>query len=395
MQSLHIPKGKMRERVIVPSSKSYANRALILASLIKRPFTLKNLSSASDVTHLSNALASAGLKIQKHDDGITILNSFPECEKEYPSVIGVGEGGTTARFLASLLLLGKSRYTLVLGKRLKERPWEEFIQLARKYGAIAELHDDKLILQGPIQLPQEIEVDCTNTTQFATAFELIRSVTGAAVVPVNMDSSQSYWAMTVEMARTLPSRDEFIVPVDWSSASYPMSFAALNHEITFPRLLYDKHQADAKFHHILTSLGALEENQNGTVVTPIKVHKSLTLDVSDCLDLVPTLAYFLSHVEGTHNLKGIQNLIHKESNRLEEVIKLIKTFGRRASTNGQELIIEGNKTLIDNEINLKMPDDHRMVMAGTLFLLHHSGGTVSPEEAVSKSYPDFFKLISS
>jgi 5-enolpyruvylshikimate-3-phosphate synthase len=34
-----------------------------------------------------------------------------------------------------------------------------------------------------------------------------------------------------------------------------------------------------------------------------------------------------------------------------------------------------------------------MVMTGTLFLLHHGGGTISPSEAVCKSYPDFFNLI--
>jgi 5-enolpyruvylshikimate-3-phosphate synthase len=45
-------------------------------------------------------------------------------------------------------------------------------------------------------------------------------------------------------------------------------------------------------------------------------------------------------------------------------------------------------------VDLDLPDDHRMVMTGTLFLLYHNGGTIRPAEAVNKSYPSFFEIIS-
>jgi 5-enolpyruvylshikimate-3-phosphate synthase len=42
---------------------------------------------------------------------------------------------------------------------------------------------------------------------------------------------------------------------------------------------------------------------------------------------------------------------------------------------------------------LELPDDHRMIMSAALFLRFHQGGSVSPAEAVEKSYPEFFSLI--
>jgi 5-enolpyruvylshikimate-3-phosphate synthase len=66
----------------------------------------------------------------------------------------------------------------------------------------------------------------------------------------------------------------------------------------------------------------------------------------------------------------------------------------KASSDGQTLWIEGRKNITSVEVNLELPDDHRMVMAGALFLRFHQGGKLSPVSAVSKSYPRFFELLS-
>ena len=78
-----------------------------------------------------------------------------------------------------------------------------------------------------------------------------------------------------------------------------------------------------------------------------------------------------------------------------EVIKLLNTFDREAYTDGKALFIKGDKDRISEKRDLNLPNDHRMVMAGALFLLHHGGGTLAPITAVEKSYPEFFDLITS
>lgn len=394
LASLNLKHGSMINEVHVPSSKSYANRALILAAIKNSPVTLQNLPESTDVTILLACLKELGLTVSSSGHTVTIEGSFPACESS-DKRLEVGEGGTTARFLAALLLNGSKKYDLVLGERLKERPWKEFIDQARTLGAKAELNDAVLTLQGPIKAPKSLEVDCTRTTQYATAFELSLSDFGTKVIPVNLTTSQSYWAMTEKVIQDLKQTDIYPVPLDWSSASYPLAFAALNQEINFPGLFDDAFQADSKFLKILRQLGSVTENAKGMVVKPVARHDSISFDVTDALDLVPTLGYFLSHIKGTHRLHGTKNLTFKESDRLTEVMNLIKAFGRKTWLEGDTLFIEGSDLKITEEKHLTLPNDHRMVMVGALFLRQHSGGSVTPPEAVTKSYPEFFELFNS
>jgi 3-phosphoshikimate 1-carboxyvinyltransferase len=395
MQILTIKKGScLPGHVIVPTSKSYANRALILGAILKNSPGIKNLPKATDVTILINSLREVGLKIQIENNIFRFTNSFPECEVAPLTHISVGEGGTTARFFAAMLLLGKSEYTLILGERLKQRPWQEFLDIGRSLGAKCELVDNKLIIQGPINLEKVVKIDCSKTTQFASAFQLLGIGRDTQIIPMNMVSSQSYWAMTEKMLAEFNNDEVYEIPMDWSSASYPMAFAALNQNLQFPDLRPDPWQADSKLMDVLLKFNCLEVNSKGISVSPIREQLSVKLNVSDSLDLVPTLAYLLSHIEGQHQLTGIENLVHKESDRLEEVIKLLGIFKRKAQSDGRVLFIEGSSHQFMDEVDLLMPDDHRMVMVGSLFLLQHGGGTIGPAEAVNKSYPGFFELIS-
>jgi 3-phosphoshikimate 1-carboxyvinyltransferase len=342
MQNLSVKAGRLPPSVQIPPSKSYANRALILASINKEEIVLKNMPQASDVTLLVTALQQIGLEIIQVQNQISVLNHFPACEKKSDLTIEVGEGGTTARFLASLLILGNRKYTLVLGERLKLRPWKEFLKLAADLGVFASLEDHLLVVQGPIKKIESIEVDCSETTQFASGLQLALAYSQPTVAPMNLSASQSYFEMTQFMIGELGKNQEFVVPMDWSSASFPMCFAALSHEIFFPGLKYDPLQSDAKLFHILKDLGCLKEDQRGITVFPGATQMSLNLDVSDCLDLVPALGFLLSHIDGIHTLTGVKNLEHKESHRLEEIVKLIKEFGKEAVGDGSKLIITGN-----------------------------------------------------
>ena len=393
MSSLKVNKGHLKSEVHLPSSKSYANRALILAALSKHAVTFKNLPDSTDVTILLKCLMELGLNITVAGAEVTVHSSFPACESE-PRTFEVGEGGTTARFLATMLLLGKENYRLILGSRLKDRPWQEFIKIARELGAEAALKNNELRIKGPITFPEQLIIDCSETTQFATAFKLICPAS-TKVFPLGLKSSVSYWAMTEKVIQEIATKKEYSIPFDWSSAAYPMAFAALNHEISFPELKHDSFQADAKILPILKNFKAVAETHEGIKVSPTKDFFNFSQDMSDALDLVPALSFFLAHVKGQHELSGIQNLVHKESDRLSEVIKLLGKFEKKAWSRDGSLFIEGNPALISQKVQLQMPDDHRMVMTATLFLLHHSGGEISPREAVSKSYPHFFELLKS
>lgn len=392
MKSLKVKKGKLPSIIHIPSSKSYANRMLILASLNKEPFQLDNLPAASDVTHLIHSLEQVGLSIEKNENSLTVLNFFPQCEREVANEISVGEGGTTARFLAAMLVKGSKPYTLLLGPRLSQRPWDEFINFVNQYGGKASLLGRRLQLQGPLNLPKKVKVDCSRTTQFASAIMMSFS-SRTEVIPENMNSSHSYWNLTLQNILDMQKSEVYSIPLDWSSASYPLAYAALAQKTEFPGLKFDPFQSDAKFFNILKDFSAIETYNEGLRVSVATKARSLEVDVSDCLDLVPALAFFLSHIEGRHVLKGVSNLVHKESDRLKEVMKLLEVFERVTTVEGDSLIIEGSKLILSTPKDLILPDDHRMVMTAGMFLRLHAGGSLTPPEAVDKSYPGFFDLF--
>jgi 3-phosphoshikimate 1-carboxyvinyltransferase len=160
-----------------------------------------------------------------------------------------------------------------------------------------------------------------------------------------------------------------------------------------PDLKYDELQADSKFLDLLIKLEAIQITPEGIKVFPHKKSFSVEMNVEDCLDLVPTLGYLLAHIPGRHVLKNVQNLKYKESNRLQETMILLQTFERSSYIETNDLIIEGSSKLILKSIDLIVPNDHRMVMVGALFLKHHSGGTLCPAEAVEKSFANFFSVL--
>lgn len=397
MKTLILTSGKLPQTISIPRSKSYANRLIILACLSSKKKTINFVPNATDVTNLIVALKEIGYSIYQSNTKLIIeegdLSIIEERDSRTIIEVNVGEGGTTARFLATLLLLGKKEYRLKLGKKLKTRPWSEFLELARVLGAKVELQDDILSIKGPILISKNLEVDCSRTTQFASALNMVASVFGNKVIPQKMNTSQSYWQMTEYLIELVKNYDSFDVPMDWSSASYPMAFAALNHEIFFPGLKLDGFQSDSKFFNLLKQFKAVDISFEGMTVFPCRFHQPVKMDVSDCLDLVPTLGYFLSHVPGTHELHGVENLVHKESDRLSEVMKLLNQFDRKTEIRNNILLIQGENSKIQSYQKLVLPDDHRMVMSGALFLRHHAGGEISPVESVDKSYPGFFDLL--
>ena len=392
--NLNIKSGKIPSTITLPTSKSYANRALILAALKTDTIKIKNLPQALDVVFLLKALREIGLEIIEDGRDALFKNSFPQCEiaSGKPYRVDVGEGGTTARFLACMLLKGSQPYTLILGSRLKDRPWAEFIQMARDLGAQCELKGNELFIQGPIKTKSELEIDCARTTQFATGMYLAFS-NEMKITPINLETSQSYWEMTLEIIKHIQSQEEYSTPVDWSSASYSLAFAALNQKTFFPNLTKDRYQADSKFYDLLLKLGLLVQREDGVTIQPQEVKTDVAMDVSDCLDLVPTLVYFLSHVDGKHTLSAVENLVHKESDRLHESLRILDAFDKKYQVENNQLIIFGSSKKFESAVSLVMPDDHRMVMSAALFMRHNFGGDVSPKEAVNKSYPEFFDLF--
>ena len=212
------------QSLAIPSSKSYANRFLILASLNKNPVAIHHIPSSSDVLSLISCLEKIGLDIKRDKDTVIIENSFPECEKDSSTIhLSTGDGGTTNRFLIPLLGLGSRRYCLHAAESMQARPMDEEVLHLQRLGVTVSRENSWFSLQGPIRHLKDLCVDCSISTQFASGLLLALSKLAISVTVKNIKTSQwPYWELSKKVFKDRESRS-FNVPVDFSSMSYPLA----------------------------------------------------------------------------------------------------------------------------------------------------------------------------
>lgn len=396
------------KQVVVPTSKSYANRLLVLAAITSEPFVLEGVTPSTDVTHMIMCLRKIGLKISVSNDfsKVVVENSFPQCEQETSGGIielEAGDGGTTNRFLLALLCLGEKKYRLKASGKMAQRPSEEFFFALKQLGVslISDAPEYWCEVQGPVQSNElTVEVDCSRSTQFATALELALVERKIKVVPLNLHSSIDYWRMTEKLIQNYrDGQRHFVVPVDFSSLTYPLALGFFSGEIRISNCFArDEFQADVRFIDFLEMSGAvISFDSNGLKLSNnLLYNKPLDVSVAACPDLTPSLAFVCSLIKGKSVIRDVDNLRHKESDRVEEILKVLKSMNVTSSFDSvaNAIIIDGGWIKNLEGVDLNLPEDHRIIMMSYLFLNAASKGTLNNAAHVEKSFPNFFKVMS-
>ena len=403
MKFSHITSCKLITPIHCPTSKSYANRALIIASLKLENIKINDIPDSQDVHDLLGILESLKIEILKTRGGVQINNSFPECEQNSlkPVILPGSEGGTTIRFIAPLLALGKNEYHLPLLGRMATRPMGELLLIIKSMGASIWIEDAVLKIKGPITLPKELSVDCSKTTQFATALFNLKAKYNINIKYNNVEASKKYLEMTEFLIKHFSHTNHFTVPADFSGLGYLLAYGILKQDLVISNVFKtDLLQADSELINILKRIGGkIKFGSNGLSV--LKAESKLAgfeVDGSECIDLVPTLMFIASFCHSETRLTNIKYLTHKESDRLLEMMKILDVF--KVDYNYDEtkdvftiIPFEGSKESNLKPIKVVTANDHRMVMVSALYLKTLKGGSVAPMGAVNKSFPTFFKLF--
>ena len=369
----------------VPGSKSYANRILIRASLHPAPLTINNISPSRDTQNLVQCLQRIGLQIVQEPRQLRVLGCFPQCERpsSQPISLATGDGGTTNRFLIPLLALGQNTYHLLPTGNMAQRPMTGFIPWLSGFGVCR----GGFKICGP-HPPAPAQVDCSQTTQIASALALA----GHQVEPLNPRGPMAYWAMTCQVIEHGPHHP-YSVPPDWSSAAFPLALGVLGGGVRIANLHSpDPLQADSLMLAILHQVGLSYRFSPRGLVVEGRPQAPLSFDCRQAPDLFAALIFLASYLPGESVLTGLENLRHKESDRLQEGVNLLQSFGI-AHRRGDDFlaIVGGRPDQVPRDITTA--PDHRMVMAAALFLRFNGGGSLGHPGEVGKSFPRFFKLM--
>jgi len=398
MESQKITSRTLAKEIRIPGSKSFANRALLFGALSDKNITISDIPGALDVQEMIGVLKSLSLCTQDSST-VSLNSSFPKDEIPSEKIISLnlGEGGTTIRFITSLLALGKNTYRLHVHPRFKKRPHGEFLNFLRSLGVkVNESDSDDVLcdLKGPMIFPKLLEIDCSKTTQVATAFYLISTFNDFAIKLTHLVSSKAYIDMTKKKFMD-KEKERFTVPVDMSSAGYFITLSLFTQEHIFSQILsIDDTQADSMIFNVLEQIGAEFDFSPYLKVTPKLEYNTFEIDGSQCLDLIPTLVVMACFIPGTSVIKNISGLKYKETNRLNGIKNLLDQIEISYEVANDKNIKITGKSNHKKNLNIKTLPDHRLIMASALFLKINGGGEVSPFENINKSFNDFFKIIS-
>ena len=406
--------GPIGRTVVVPGSKSVANRALVVASLANGPSVIRGVPEGDDVVAMINGLRVLGAQIAENE-GVVSVDGPINLNDESAVEIDAALAGTTSRFLLAAAALRTGPTRIVGGPRLSARPFGELIDALRSLGATIEggpglpLTVRRSVLRGDV-----VRMSGEVSSQFLSALLMIgpRLDGGLHVQWTGRLVSRSYLEMTAAVmqrfgvdsqigesqASTRSSAylgQQFEVEVDASSAAYPAAAAAIAGGVVRIRAAGAiRLQPDRVIFDILEQMGCRIQRENDDI--EVYHHRAngllpVDVDLRDASDLVPTVAAIACVADGTSRIRGVGFVRAKESDRIGDLASEIRKFGIEVVEHHDGLDIVGGSPVATR---VDPHDDHRLAMALSILGLVAPGTTVSEPTVVSKSWPKYFEAMS-
>ncbi len=397
------PTSPLKGNINLPSSKSIANRYLLIRAIANDSFTINNLSESDDTQVLSSALGA-------NDE-----------------IYDVHHAGTCARFLCAYLSFKKGKQQLTGSSRMKQRPISDLVDALRQVGANIQYLEQEGHLPLAIESPSsfdnnKVKIKGNVSSQYLSALCMIApSLPNGLIIEVDgYLVSRPYLDMTLEIMRgfgihieenqgtfTIASQHynvhDVTVESDWSAASYYFGMVSLipGSKLTLPGLYPKSLQGDSALPDLYDKLNIATSFVNGEV-TIEHIDKALPpifeYDFIGTPDLFQTVATTCAIHGITGVFTGLETLVHKETNRTKSLTfelgkvdvflsKLPPSFSKKSDQ--IYYMLEGKAKLKSN-LSFDAYNDHRMSMALSQMSVL---GEIQMNDAhvVSKSYPNYWK----
>ncbi|MGH2460629.1 MAG: 3-phosphoshikimate 1-carboxyvinyltransferase, partial [Chloroflexota bacterium] len=121
--------------VRLPGSKSYTNRALLVAALAAGPSEIQGALFSDDTAYMVQALRQLGLSLEASPEELRIRVQGADGRVPARAAdLFVGNAGTAARFLTAYVALGDGSYRIDGVARMRERPIGPLLDALRQLG---------------------------------------------------------------------------------------------------------------------------------------------------------------------------------------------------------------------------------------------------------------------
>jgi 3-phosphoshikimate 1-carboxyvinyltransferase len=400
-----------------PGSKSYTNRALVLAALADGRSTIDGALFSDDTLHMARSLTALGIRV----DADEALSRFEvgggggKLPVSRASVF-VGNSGTTARFLTPVMALGTGVFDLEGDEAMGRRPIQPLLDAlgtlgvratsvrgngcppvrvessgfeggsVRMAGGISSQYFSALLMVAPctrrgIQL--EVEGDLVSKPYIEVTAQAMQAF-GASF------RNERYARFEVDPGAYRATG--YVVEPDASAASYFFAAAAVTRgRVVVPGLGARSLQGDLAFVRLLERMGCtVRQTDAETEVIGPETLRGIDVDMSDLSDTAQTLAAIAPFADRPTRVTGIGFIRRKETNRVAAVVAELRRLGIRADEEDDGFVVHPGTP---RPADIETYDDHRMAMSFAITGLGAAGVRIKNPACVSKTFPHFFDVL--
>lgn len=391
--------------VVLPSSKSISNRALVINALAGNKDLPENVSDCDDTKVMINWLST------------------------HPELVDIGPAGTAMRFSSALLAVSEGTHTITGSERMKNRPIGILVDALRNLGAKVEyvekegfpplkITGSQALEGGELSLPGNV------SSQYISALLMIgpslkkgltltltdnivsRPYINLTLRLINDFGGDARWEndCTIKVEPQQYITRDYFVESDWSGASYWFEMVALSNdadaEVILPGLFKKSYQGDSKVAEIFEQLGvktdylgSTDEDKAGIRISKSgNVCKQLEYDFVNQPDLAQTFVVTCCMMGIPFHFTGLQSLKIKETDRIEALkTELLKLGYVVEDKNDSEMMWDGKMAEATSDAAIDTYEDHRMAMAFAPCALKLGNIKINNPHVVSKSYPNYWK----
>ena len=442
--------------LVMPVSKSFAQRAIIAAALAEGTSHLHGYTSCGDNEAALQVARNLGAEVEVNGTEVTIKGISASLGSMDMTELHVGESGLLTRMMIPVMAqLCAGPVTFTGEKTLLNRPltgareiMEAFeaecqsVQIATGE-ALAMTCDPlrvPLTVKGPLKAGRA-EISGKHGSQLISGLlmalpfadrnssVIVKDPKSIPYMFITLEVLKKFgikvgndmlggpdflesggdWSLCTEMVFKVKGGQKYRaaninLEGDWSAAANFLVAGALFGRTELSGLDTTSLQADLSIMDILMDAGASLsqlDGDRGNITAQRAPLKAFSADASNCPDLFPILAVLAAFCQGTSRLAGVGRLANKESDRAKAILEMLTRMGVKACIEKDELVVEGHtlvQRLLDGSL-LKggaytSHHDHRMVMALKVASLGaDSPITIDDEACVAKSFPQFHDIF--
>ena len=399
------------EPLVMPVSKSFAQRAIIAAALAEGTSRLHGYTPCGDNEAALQVARNLGAEVEVNGTEVTIKGISASLGSMDMTELHVGESGLLTRMMIPVMAqLCAGPVTFTGEKTLLNRPltgareiMEAFeaecqsVQIATGE-ALAMTCDPlrvPLTVKGPLKAGRA-EISGKHGSQLISGLlmalpfadrnssVIVKDPKSIPYMFITLEVLKKFgikvgndmlggpdflesggdWSLCTEMVFKVKGGQKYRaaninLEGDWSAAANFLVAGAVFGRAELAGLDTTSLQADLSVMDILMDAGASLsqlDGDKGNITVQRAPLKAFSVDASNCPDLFPILAVFAAFCQGTSRLAGVGRLANKESDRAKAILEMLTQMGVKACIEKDELIIEGH-TLVQRLMSPVIPSE--------------------------------------